>query len=178
MVIYGLTLASLSKFHRERTSAVIEPFYRDDLSFPVYASDIAIVLKLLLKHCHSRGYFLEPAKWIVVCNECDGILANQVLDEFQFVYKRGSGKIGGFIGATACLTKWIDEQVESWVRGIKLLSRAAMRFSQSAFATLTHSLQTEWIYCQRVVPGVSSSFSPILKQNPFCQPSLEARPHK
>ena len=84
-----------------------------------------------------------------------------MLDEFQFINKQGSHYIGDFIGATACLTEWVDDQVESWVRSIKLLSRAAKRFPQTSFAALTRPLQTEWTYLQRVVPDVALSFAPI-----------------
>ena len=164
MVIYELTLLPLSQFLRERTPAVIQSFYADDLSFSGYGSEIQTAMKLLLKHEPSIGYFPELAKLIVVCTESDENHAKQVLDEFQFVYKRGSQYIGGFIGTTACLTKWIDEQVEFWVRGIKLLSRAATkRLPQTTFAALTCSLQTEWPYPQQVVPDVSTCFAPIEK---------------
>ena len=91
MVICGLSLVPLSKFLRERTPAVIQPFYVDDLSFSGYASDIAIATNLLLKHGPSRGYFPEPAKSIVVCTESDETLTKQALHEFKFIwYKRGS----------------------------------------------------------------------------------------
>ena len=113
MVIYELTLLPLSQFLRERTPAVIQSFYADDLSFSGYASDIVLAMKLLLKHGPSRGYFPEPAKLIVVCNESDEILAKHALDEFQFIYKRGSQYIGGFIQVTAYLTKLVHGQVES-----------------------------------------------------------------
>ena len=84
-----------------------------------------------------------------------------MLDEFQFIYKQGSWYIGGFIGATACLAKWVDDQVKSWVGSIKLPSKAAKQFPQTSFAALTCSLQTEWTYLQQVVPDVAPSFAPI-----------------
>ena len=121
MVIYGLTLVLLSKFLREQTPAVIQPFYDDDLSFSGHASDIVQAMRLLQHHGPSRGYFPELTKSIVVCTESEEIQAKQFLDELQFIYKQGSCYIGGFIGATAgattCLNKWFDDQVESWVRG-------------------------------------------------------------
>ena len=161
MVIYGLTPVPLSKFLREQTPTVIQPFYADDLSFSGDASDIAQAMRLLQHHGPSRGYFPEPTKSIVLCTESEEFQAKQFLDEFQFIYKRCSCYIGGLIGATTCLTKWVNDQVESWVRSIKLLSRAAKRFPQTSFAALTRSLQTEWTYLQRVVPDVAPSFAPI-----------------
>ena len=53
------------------------------------------------------------------------------------------------------------DKLSPWVRGIKLLSRATKRFTQTAFAALTCSLQAEWTYLQQVVHDVSPSFASI-----------------
>ena len=100
MVIYGLTLVPLSKFLREQTPAVTQPFYADDLSFSGYASDIAQAMMLLQHHGPSRGYFPEPTKSsrVVVCSEYEEIQATLLL-LLMLVFLR----VAVFVRVTCCI---------------------------------------------------------------------------
>ena len=60
MVIYGLTLVPLSKHLREKVPEVVQPFYADDLSLSDYATYIAELMTLLLKHGHQEATFQNP----------------------------------------------------------------------------------------------------------------------
>ena len=57
----------------------------------------------------------------------------------------------------------IDKKVNRWVKGMEDFGRIAKRYPQSIYAGLTKSLQQEWMYVQRVVPGVRERFAPIEK---------------
>ena len=56
-------------------------------------------------------------------------------------------RIGGDVGALD------GPEVKKWVAGIEILARIASRFPQTAYAGLVSSLQAEWQYLCRVVPG-------------------------
>ncbi len=45
--------------------------------------------------------------------------------------------------------------------GVEILARIALRFHQAAYAGLTSSLQAEWQYICRVVPGAEHYLGPI-----------------
>ena len=45
--------------------------------------------------------------------------------------------------------------------GVKSLARVATRYPQSAFAGFTQSLQSEWQYLSRCVPGVGKHLQPV-----------------
>ena len=50
--------------------------------------------------------------------------------------------------------RWVEPMVEKWVCGVELLAMVARKYPQSAFFGFTQSLQAEWQYLCRCVPGV------------------------
>jgi hypothetical protein len=89
-------------------------------------------------------------------NECQRRLA-----EFNFDFRDGSRYVGGFIGTDEAKREWLEPQIQQWVAGIETLSRVAKRYPQTAYAGLVKSLQTEWTYLQRVVPGIEDAMAPL-----------------
>ena len=51
--------------------------------------------------------------------------------------------------------------MEAWAHGVKVLAKIARRHPQSVYAELRMSLQSEWQYLQRTVPGVGTLMGPI-----------------
>ena len=85
----------------------------------------------------------------------------------------GNRHLGAYLGLWDQLDAWVKPQVEAWSHGVKVLAKIARRHSQSAYAGLGISLQSEWQYLKRTVPGVGTLMGPIeeaLKENP--PPSL------
>ena len=125
------------------------------------ASNIATTMRLLLQHGPSRGYYPEASKSILICKPADRPRAAALLSKFNFKFMDGSRYIGSFIGTEESLHEWLAPKIKAWTNHVKLLSRVAKRYPQTAFAALTKSLQNEWTYLQRVVPDVSAAFQPI-----------------
>jgi hypothetical protein len=124
-------------------------------------SDIATAQRLLQQLGPRRGYFPEPEKSIIITRQDTPSSALDVLDEFNFKKSEGHRYVGGFVGSGATEAAWIDPQIDRWVNGIKSLSMVARRFPQTAYAGLTHSLQAEWQYLQRVTPNIDQAFAPV-----------------
>jgi hypothetical protein len=59
------------------------------------------------------------------------------------------------------LERWLDPTVKKWVTGIETLARIAVRAPQTAYAGLVSSLQAEWQYICRVVPGAGQYLEPV-----------------
>ena len=73
--------------------------------------------------------------------------------------------LGGFIGGNDHKLEWVKGMVKVWVDGVKnLASVVAKRFPQTAYAGLTFSMQNEWQYVQRTVPGIAALFDPLEKE--------------
>ena len=109
----------------------------------------------------ARGYFPEPAKSIFLVNSNDSDRAKELLDEFNFKFLDGHRYIGGFVGSDQAKQEWIEPQIQQWVEGVRLLSGAAKKYPQAAYTALSKSLQSEWTYLQRVVPGIADAFGPV-----------------
>jgi hypothetical protein len=87
--------------------------------------------------------------------------ARSVLERFQFKYRDGHRYVGGFIGTGESHTKWLEPQIQRWVKGVESLAMAAKRYPQTAYAGMGKSLQMEWQYLQRVTPTDAETFQPI-----------------
>eukprot|EP00957_Ditylum_brightwellii_P116202 8863407-Ditylum_brightwellii.AAC.1 len=66
----------------------------------------------------------------------------------------GHRYVGGYIAGKADKTTWVKPKIAAWVEGVKALTGFATRYPQTAYAGLVMSLQAEWQYLQRTVPGV------------------------
>ena len=73
----------------------------------------------------------------------------------------GSRYLGAYLGPQAELEAWVKPQVEAWAHGERVLAKIARRHLQSAYAGLVMSLQLEWQYLQRAVPGFGTLMGPI-----------------
>ena len=51
--------------------------------------------------------------------------------------------------------------MEAWANGVRVIGKIARQHTQLAYAVLGMSLQLEWNYLQRTVPGVGTLMSPI-----------------
>ena len=59
------------------------------------------------------------------------------------------------------LEEWVRPKVEAWAHSVRILAKMANCYPQSAYAGLGVSLQIEWQYLQRTVPGVGSQMGTI-----------------
>ncbi len=57
--------------------------------------------------------------------------------------------------------RWLDEKIVDWVEGVKRLAMVAERYPQSAYAGFTQSLQAEWQYICRCIPGAEEYLGPV-----------------
>ena len=161
MVLYGLTLVPLAEIVRHGVPDLIHAWYANDACLAGGLGSIGPAVDLILKHGPARGYFMEPEKSVLVCSASLPESALEGLSRFQFHRSNGTRYLGGFVGAAGKRATWLAEQVEKWRYGVERLAMVARRFPQTAYAGLTKSLQSEWQYLQRVVPGLSEAFGPV-----------------
>ena len=73
----------------------------------------------------------------------------------------GSRYLGAYLGPRDQLEAWVKPQVEAWDHGVRVLGKISLRHPQLAYAGLGMSMQLEWQYLQRTVPGVGTLMGPI-----------------
>ena len=161
MVLYGLALTPLSEQLRLAVPTVAQPWYADDAAMEGPVRGIATAMRLLQQQGPARGYYPEPAKSIFVGHAGTLDRAKHLLMEFDFQYSSGSRYVGGFVGDAKSQSEWVDPQIEKWVEGVKTLAKVAKKYPQTAYAGLVQSLQGEWQYLQRVIPGLEDAFAPL-----------------
>ena len=164
MVLYGITLSPLAEELRAADPGILSPFYADDAEFDGLERRSAHLLKLLMKKGPDQGYFPKLSKSLFISDtpgqeeaakrefSKEGLCLNFVI---------GSRYLGAYLGRQAELEAWVKPQVEAWAHGVTVLAKISRRPPQSAYAGLGLSLQSEWKYLQRTVPGVGTLMGPI-----------------
>jgi hypothetical protein len=110
----------------------------------------------------ARGYYPEPSKSIFVPDNPEAMEdCKRELADFNFIFRTGSRYVGGFVGDDEAKQAWLEPQIQQWVDGVEKLAKVARRFPQTAYAGLAKSLQMEWTYLQRVMPGLEDVLDPI-----------------
>ena len=109
-----------------------------------------------MKRGPDRGYFSEPAKSIFISDTPGQEEATK--REFSkeglcLNFVSGSRYLGAYLGPQA--------ELEAWSHRVRFLAKISRLHPQSAYAGLGVSLQYEWQYLQRTVPGVGTLMGPI-----------------
>ena len=76
-------------------------------------------------------------------------------------FTQGHRYLGGFLGGEPEKEEWVRAKAEKWADGVRILASIAKQYPQTAFAGLTISLQAEWQYVARTVPGINYIFEPV-----------------
>ena len=69
--------------------------------------------------------------------------------------------LGGFVGEPVGQAAFVQDKVRQWIVDVQRLSRIAEKQPQGVLVALTKSLQCEWQFLQRVVPGCGNFFTPL-----------------
>lgn len=166
MFLYGIALLPLAEHLRKAVPDALTPWYADDSAAAGQAEQCARALRFLETFGPIYGYYPEAEKSYFICKEEDEPQAKVAFYSYglkvQFV--RGMRYLGGFIGGYDYKLEWVREKVRGWVDGVKILASVAKRFPQTAYAGLTFSLQNEWQYVMRTVPGIAALFDPLEKE--------------
>ena len=67
------------------------------------------------------------------------------------------------MGSLEMKDRWLDPMVVGWVDGVKKLARVAEQYPQTAYTEFIQSLQAEWQYISRCVPGTEKYLGPVEK---------------
>ena len=163
MALYGVALLPLAEKLKRAVPEVAVPWFADDVATVGNLSDCALALEFLCEVGPQYGYFPEPEKTHVICTEREEAEAQWAFLERDLVVtpSRGERYLGGFVGSKREKEEWVKKKVEVWEKGVNILAGIAKRFPQTAFAGVAMSLQHEWQYVARTVPGIGHLFAPV-----------------
>ena len=135
-------------------------------------------MRLLDVRGPARGYYHELSKIIFIPDNTATAHADrcrEILVELPFKHQTGARYLGSFLGSDEERQEWLRPQIQTWVEGIQKLATVAHRYPQTAYAGLVRSLQSEWMYLQRVVPDCGMALATIeeaITSTFLCLPSL------
>ncbi|KAL7447678.1 hypothetical protein ACHAXS_000063, partial [Conticribra weissflogii] len=141
----------------------MQPWYADDLALLAHHHSNARCLKILTTKGPFFGYYPNPGKSWHICDEEDEDDARAAFEAagLDVQFTRGQRYVGGFIGSDTTRKDWLAPKIQEWVDGVKTLAAVATRFPQTAYAGMASSLQAEWQYVCRVIPGIAQDLAPV-----------------
>ena len=158
MFVYGIGMLPLTRLIKERVPDALTPWYADDAAAMAKFARIRAVYNLVEEFGPRYGYFPESSKSILVVTPGNRDRAVLKFAHKGFKVVEGSRYLGGFIGGAREKAEWLEKKVTAFASGVQALGAAAARHPQSAYAGYTRSFSAEWMYLQRVVPGIGEAF--------------------
>ena len=107
------------------------------------------------------GYVPDPPKSILIVKEGLEELAKEIFAGTGVNIVSGSRYLGGCIGEKEVVHDFVKDKVGKWVDSINNLTKAAHKYPQAVHSCFTKSLQCEWNYLQRVVPGCDDLYEEL-----------------
>jgi hypothetical protein len=160
MLLYSMAVLPLIQSLNQE-SQVIQNWFADDASAAGELKDVKQWMQQLIQRGPGFGYYPEPHKsFLVVAPEYEDE-ANRLFGEMGIKVVTGQRFLGGFIGDAAAKCLYVEKKVRQWCGYVDQLASVAVTQPQAAFAALTKSLQCEWSFLQRVVPGCDCLFRPL-----------------
>ena len=127
MVVCGLTLVPLAELVRREVLALAQAWYANNACLAGAIELIVPATDLIVKFGPARGYFMEPAKSILVCLEQLPGTELEILSRFKFTRSSGTRYLGSFMGTARMKITWLWDQVEAWEFGVRRLAMVARR---------------------------------------------------
>lgn len=143
-----------------RLLALTQIWYADDSSVVGEISELKKWMDNLLSVGPLFGYFPEPPKCSLIVRESHVTTAEKIFSGSEVKIILSNRYLGGVVGNEIGMSSFIESKVREWSRLVELLS---VEQPQAAYVSLTKSLQSQWIFQQRVSPNCGNLFG-ILEQ--------------
>ena len=95
-------------------------------------------------------------------------MANDVLGDLGIWIVTGHRFLGGFIGDSGDRQNFVMQKVLNWSNHVRAFAAVASLQPQGAYAALTKSLQSEWLFTLRVIPHCGPLFADLEKSLSSC----------
>jgi hypothetical protein len=136
-------------------------WYADDGNGAGKLRDLLLLFLAIQRIGPSFGYYLNPAKCVIITNQGNRYQADRLFTKYGFDagnITTGHRFLGGFIGTIPGQQEYLDSKVSHWEAAITRLAAVATIYPQAAYCAYTKSLQMEWQFIQRVMDNNPDSF--------------------
>ena len=145
MALYGITLLLLIEHLHAEYPAVLQPWHAGNGAMYGQGSRVVPCLQELCRTAPMFGYYPEVEKLIAIypLDDQPRLKAMLLAADLKVNWRQDNHYVGGHVGSTAMLLRYVDPKVANWVRMVEVLARITVKYPQSAHAGLTMSLQAE-----------------------------------
>jgi len=171
MAMYALALVPLSKQLQPQCKQV---WYADDATGCDKLEKMRLWFDTLCEIGPTYGYFPKPPKCILVVKADKLEQAKKVFKDSGVrvqtegskdcgieINTEGTRHLGAAVGNPDFKEKYVKHKVDNWVSAVKKLAAIATTQPHAAFSAFTQSLQGQWTFLSRSMPGVSHLFQPL-----------------
>ena len=114
---------------------------------------------LVKRHGPARGYYPDTTKSIMTVHP-NNIKAGKLFGRCHgFKVCTGACYLSVYIGDEKSKGSWLKTRKEKWERDIWSLSKTAEKYPQDNYAAANRTVQSEWIFLQRVKKDTGHAFA-------------------
>ena len=108
-----------------------------------------------------REYYPEPSKSVLIVHP-DNLEARELCClHHGFKVCPGARYLDGYTGDEKSKHKWMKEHMERGERKISTISEITGKYLQEIYAVVVHTIQSEWIFLQRVTKNTGETFAVV-----------------
>ena len=163
MIAYRIEILPLIKNLKREIPDVTQPWYADDARALGTFAILETYFDLLTCHGPGRGYHPDLTKSVLIVRP-DNIEAGKVCGaRHGFRVCTGSRYLGGCIGEDESKCDYLGERTLTWEKNNKMIRETARKYPQESYAAVVCSIQSEWIFLQRVTWYTGGAFAGVEK---------------
>ena len=110
-----------------------------------------------------RGYYPEPSKSVLIVHPENLESGKEFSTRRIFKVCAGSLYLGGYIRDDNSRSTWMKESILAWENNINTFSKTIGKYPQDSCAVVIRSIQSEWIFLQRVTWDTEDEFAGVEK---------------
>ena len=160
MFLYAIGTLPLIRCLKD-VSRYLQIWYADDSCAGGSLSSIREWFDRLVALGPLLGYVPEPTKCHLIVSESNIDNAKLIFCDTGVNIVTGGKFLGGTIGCKAAMDSFVSDKVAKWTDFVGKLSSMCISQPQSAYIGLTKSLQSEWIFLQRIMPNCATLFDDV-----------------
>ena len=150
MIAYGIVILPLIKNLKQEIPDVTHPWYADDTGALGMFARLETYFDSLTRQGPGRGYYPEPSKSVLILHPDNLEAGNFFGARHRFKVCTGAHYLGGYIGYDESKHDWLRERTLAWEKNSNMISERAGKYPQESYAAVVRSIQSEWIFLQRV----------------------------
>ena len=161
MIKYRIGILPLINNIKQEVPDITQIWYAHDARALGVFAILEIYFDFLTRQGPGRGYQPNPTKSILIVRP-ENLEARKVFGaRHEFRVCTGARYIGGYIGDDDYERDWLRDSTLMWEKNINTIRETAGKYPQESYAAVVHSIQSEWIFLQRVTWDTGDSFTGV-----------------